>query len=125
MIGCAAMDASPSLARDVLSALVPCCCRNQTIFRQAAATAEAAADAMHCAHHHCMGFATAGDTIRKDGTIYAIHRRLHNPFACAFIHLHGLRQSAEGQQDVSNKLCRLTAHAACCVLAETLNEVDK
>ena len=71
-----------------------------------------------------MSFATAGDAIRKDGTIDAIHRRLHNPLTCAFIHLHGSRQSAEGQQAVSNKLCRVTARAACYVLADTLNELD-
>ncbi len=121
-MGCAAMYASPSAAQVV--SLRSCCCR-ETMLRQAATTATAAADALYCAHHHCVGFATAGDTICKDGTIDAIHRRLHNPLTCAFIHLHGLRQSAEGQQAMSNKLCRLTACAACCVLADTLNELDK
>ncbi len=108
-MGCAAMYASPSAAQVV--SLRSCCHRDQTILQQAAAPAKAAADALHCAHHHCVGFATAGDTICKDGTIDAIHRRLHNPLTCAFVHLHALRQSA-GQQAVSNKVCRLTAHTA-------------
>ncbi len=122
-MGCAAMYTSPSAAH-ILS-MHSCCCRDRPILQQAAATAKAAADAIYCAHHHCVGFATAGDTICKYGTIDAIHRRLHNPLTCAFVHLHGLRQSAEGQQAVSNKLSRLTACAACSILADTLNEVSK
>ncbi len=89
MVGCAAMYASHSVAQGV--SLCLCGCRDPTSLRQAAAaaTAKAAADALHRAHHHRVGFATAGDTICKDSTIDAIHRRLHNPLTCAFVHLHG------------------------------------
>ena len=112
MMGCAAMYASPALHKMTFCADFMLLQGPNHIATSNRAKAKAAADVVHCAHHHCMGFATAGDTICKDGTIDAIHRRLHNPLTCAFVHLHGLRQSAEGQQAVSNKLCWLTARTA-------------
>ena len=67
-------------------------------------------DICMCFHHHCVCLATAGDSVSKYGSIDAIHRGLHHPFACASIHLHWQQKESDLRPGTLTVITRCRRH---------------